>query len=104
MFALNLFIKFCYSLFPLYFFFLQVYELLFCVLVFSCIGAYGLVDGFCRPGGGGGEGWCYPASYPKLVYTPGYSCSSLEHLIIVISMLRDFLSHYEGELRGGERV
>ena len=72
------------------------------MLVFFCIGAYGLVDGFCRPGGGGGgEGWCYRASYPKLVYTPGYSCSSLEHLIIVISMLCDFLSHYEGELRGG---
>lgn len=98
---LSSFIKFCYSLFPLYFF-LLVYELLICVLVFFCIGAYGLVDGFCRQGGGGGgEGWCCRASYPKLVYTPGYSCSSLEHLINVISMLCDFLSHYEGELRGG---
>ena len=56
--------------------------------------------GFAGQGVGGGGGWCYRASYPKLVYTPGYSCSSLEHLIIVISMLCDFLSHYEGELRG----
>ena len=57
--------------------------------------------GFAGKGVGGGEGWCYRASYPKLVYTPGYSCSSLEHLIIVISMLCDFLSHYEVELREG---